>query len=51
VQQRIALIRFFDEEMAYEDIVSSTGYNLNQVKSQIQEGMRSLKNCIEKNCQ
>ncbi|MDR0866432.1 MAG: sigma-70 family RNA polymerase sigma factor [Candidatus Symbiothrix sp.] len=49
VQQRIAIIRFFMEEMSYMDIVGSTGYNLNQVKSYIQNGKRNLKICIEKN--
>ncbi|GHT15288.1 DNA-directed RNA polymerase sigma-70 factor [Bacteroidia bacterium] len=49
VQQRIAIMRFFMEEMSYMDIVDSTGYNLNQVKSYIQNGKRNLKICIEKN--
>jgi RNA polymerase sigma-70 factor (ECF subfamily) len=49
VQQRIAIIRFFMEEMSYADIVDSTGYNLNQVKSYIQNGKRNLQICIEKN--
>jgi RNA polymerase sigma-70 factor (ECF subfamily) len=49
VQQRIAIIRFFMEEMSYTDIVDSTGYSLNQVKSYIQNGKRNLKICVEKN--
>jgi len=49
VEQRIAIIRFFMEEMSYADIVDSTEYNLKQVKSYIQNGKRNLKNCIEKN--
>jgi RNA polymerase sigma-70 factor (ECF subfamily) len=49
VQQRIAIIRFFLEGMSYADIVDSTGYNLNQVKSYIQNGKRNLKIGIEKN--
>jgi RNA polymerase sigma-70 factor (ECF subfamily) len=48
-QQRIAIMHFFMEEMSYVDIVDSTGYNLNQVKSYIQNGKRNLKICIEKN--
>jgi RNA polymerase sigma-70 factor (ECF subfamily) len=49
VQQRIALIRFFIERMSYEDIVGSTGYNLTQVKTHIQEGRQNLKNCMKHN--
>jgi len=48
VEQRIAIIRFFMEEMSYADIVDSTEYSLKQVKSYIQNGKRNLKNCIEK---
>jgi RNA polymerase sigma-70 factor (ECF subfamily) len=51
VEQRIAIIRFFMEEMSYADIVDSTAYNLKQVKSFIQNGKRNLKICIEKNSQ
>jgi RNA polymerase sigma-70 factor (ECF subfamily) len=49
VQQRIAIIRFFVEEMSYADIVNSTRYNLEQVKSHIREGKYNLKICMEKN--
>jgi RNA polymerase sigma-70 factor (ECF subfamily) len=49
VQQRIAIIRFFVEEMSYADIVNSTRYNLEQVKSYIQEGKYNLKICMKKN--
>ncbi|GHT59154.1 DNA-directed RNA polymerase sigma-70 factor [Bacteroidia bacterium] len=51
VEQRIAIIRFFMEEMSYADIVDGTEYNLKQVKSYIQNGKRNLKICIEKNGQ
>jgi len=51
VEQRIAIIRFFMEEMSYADIVDGTEYNLKQVKSYIQNGKRNLKICIEKNSQ
>lgn len=47
-QQRTVIIRFFMEEMSYADIVDHTEYNLNQVKSYIQNGKRNLKICIEK---
>jgi RNA polymerase sigma-70 factor (ECF subfamily) len=51
VEQRIAVIRFFMEEMSYADISDTTEYNLKQVKSYIQNGIRNLKICIEKNSQ
>lgn len=51
VEQRIAIIRFFMEEMSYTDIADTTEYNLKQVKSYIRNGKRNLKNCIEKNSQ
>jgi RNA polymerase sigma-70 factor (ECF subfamily) len=49
VEQRNAILRFFMEEMSYQDIVDNAGYTLNQVKSYIQNGKRNLKTCIEKN--
>jgi RNA polymerase sigma-70 factor (ECF subfamily) len=51
VEQRIAVIRFFMEEMSYADIADTTEYSLKQVKSYIQNGKRNLKICIEKNSQ
>ncbi|GHT56621.1 DNA-directed RNA polymerase sigma-70 factor [Bacteroidia bacterium] len=51
VEQRIAIIRFFMEEMSYADIVGSTTYSLKQVKSYIQNGKRNLKICMEQNSQ
>jgi RNA polymerase sigma-70 factor (ECF subfamily) len=50
-QQRITIICFFMEEMSYTDIAGHTNYNLNQVKSYIQNGKRNLKICMEKNSQ
>jgi len=47
VEQRIAIIRFFMEEMSYADIADATGYQLKSVKSHIQNGKRNLKICIE----
>jgi RNA polymerase sigma-70 factor (ECF subfamily) len=49
VQQRIAIIRFFIEEMSYADITSSTRYNLAQVKNHIREGKHNLNICMKKN--
>ncbi|MDR2286415.1 MAG: sigma-70 family RNA polymerase sigma factor [Prevotellaceae bacterium] len=48
-KQRNAILRFFMEEMSYQDIVDNDGYTVNQVKSYIQNGKRNLKICIEKN--
>jgi len=45
--QRIAISKFFYEEMSYADIVDTTGYDLKSVKSYIQNGKRNLKICIE----
>lgn len=50
-QQKRTILLFFMEEMSYSDIVEQTPYNLNQVKSYIQNGKRNLKICIEKNRQ
>jgi RNA polymerase sigma-70 factor (ECF subfamily) len=47
--QRNAILRFFVEDMSYQDIVDNDGYTVNQVKSYIQNGKRNLKICIEKN--
>ena len=47
-QQRISVVSFFMDDMSYADIAESSGYNLNQVKSYIQNGKRNLKNCMEK---
>jgi RNA polymerase sigma-70 factor (ECF subfamily) len=47
--QRNAILRFFMEEMSYQDIVDNDGYTVKQVKSYIQNGKRNLKICIEKN--
>jgi RNA polymerase sigma-70 factor (ECF subfamily) len=48
-EQRNAILRFFMEEMSYQDIVDNEGYTMSQVKSYIQNGKRNLKICIEKN--
>jgi RNA polymerase sigma-70 factor (ECF subfamily) len=43
VEQRIAIIRFYTEEMSFLDIADSTGYNLKQVKNFIQCGKLNIK--------
>ena len=47
--QKISIKSFFYEGMSYVEISELTGYNLNAVKSYIQNGKRNLKICIEKN--
>jgi RNA polymerase sigma factor (sigma-70 family) len=46
--QKEAIILFFYEQKSYQQIVESTGFELNKVKSYLQNGKRNLKNCIEK---
>lgn len=46
--QRVSIIHFFMEDYSYADIVEKTGYSLNTVKSNIQNGKRNLKICINK---
>ncbi|HMR18324.1 MAG TPA: sigma-70 family RNA polymerase sigma factor [Sphingobacterium sp.] len=38
---------FYFEQMCYKDIADRTGYDLNKVKSNIQNGKRNLKICME----
>lgn len=45
-QQRCIML-FYLEEKCYKEISEATGYDYNQVKSNIQNGKRNLKNCIE----
>lgn len=40
---------FYLEEKCYKDIVNFTGFDMNQVKSFIQNGKRNLKICMEEN--
>ncbi|MDR2086956.1 MAG: sigma-70 family RNA polymerase sigma factor [Dysgonamonadaceae bacterium] len=49
VEQRIAIIRFYTEEMSFQDIADCTGYNLKQVKNYIRNGKHNLKICMAKN--
>jgi len=48
-EQRISVDLFYLKEKCYKEITEITGYELNKVKSYIQNGKRNLKNCIEKN--
>jgi len=46
--QRISIVHFFMKGMSYADIVEKTGYSLKSVKSNIQNGKRNLKICINR---
>ncbi len=45
-QQRICIQLFYLEKKSYVEISTQTGYDLNQVKSFIQNGKRNLKNYL-----
>ncbi len=42
-EQRLCVEMFYLREMSYKEITDKTGYDLNQVKSYIQNGKRNLK--------
>ena len=42
-EQKLCIELFFLQEKSYQEIVDVTGFNLNQVKSYIQNGKRNLK--------
>ena len=48
-EQKQCIKLFFLQEKCYKDITVETGYDLNQVKSYIQNGKRNLKLCMERN--
>lgn len=48
-EQRLAVSLFYLEEKCYKEVSELTGFELNKVKSFIQNGKRNLKICIEKN--
>ena len=45
-EQRVCIELFYLKESSYAEITLITGYNLNEVKSYIQNGKRNLKNYI-----
>lgn len=47
-EQKTTIRLFYLEEKCYKEITDLTGYDLNKVKSYIQNGKRNLKICIEK---
>lgn len=48
-EQKQCVQLFYLQEKCYKDITQHTGFDLNQVKSYIQNGKRNLKNCMEHN--
>lgn len=48
-EQKETIKLFYLEQKCYRDVADITGYDLNKVKSYIQNGKRNLKICIEKN--
>jgi len=48
-EQQQCVRLFYLEEKCYKDISTQTGFDMNKVKSYIQNGKRNLKICMEKN--
>lgn len=48
-EQKRCVQLFYLEEKCYKEITQFTGFELNQVKSYIQNGKRNLKNCMDRN--
>jgi RNA polymerase sigma factor (sigma-70 family) len=48
-EQKRCVQLFYIEQKCYKEITDSTGFDLNKVKSYIQNGKRNLKICMEKN--
>ena len=48
-EQRISVDLFYLQQKCYKEICDATGFDMNKVKSYIQNGKRNLKICMEKN--
>lgn len=48
-EQRVSVDLFYLQEKCYKEVADITGYEMQKVKSYIQNGKRNLKICIEKN--
>jgi len=48
LEQKTCVRLFYLEQKCYKDIADMTGFDLNKVKSFIQNGKRNLKICMEK---
>lgn len=49
VEQKSCVELFYLHEKCYKEIAEQTGFDMNKVKSYIQNGKRNLKICMEKN--
>ena len=47
-EQKLCVQLFYLQQKCYQDITVSTGFDLNKVKSYIQNGKRNLKICMER---
>lgn len=47
-EQKVSISLFYLEQKCYAEVADNTGYDINKVKSYIQNGKRNLKICIEK---
>jgi RNA polymerase sigma-70 factor (ECF subfamily) len=47
--QKQCLELFYLQEKCYKEVADATGFDLNKVKSFIQNGKRNLKICMEEN--
>ena len=47
-EQRISVDLFYLQQKCYKEVADITGYDVNKVKSYIQNGKRNLKICMEK---
>ena len=48
-EQRTCIELFYYQQKSYQEVASITGYDLNKVKSAIQNGKRNLKLFMEEN--
>jgi RNA polymerase sigma-70 factor (ECF subfamily) len=48
-EQKQCVQLFYLQQKCYREITASTGYDMNKVKSYIQNGKRNLKICMEQN--
>jgi RNA polymerase sigma-70 factor (ECF subfamily) len=48
-EQKECVKLFFLQQKCYKDVASRTGFDMNKVKSYIQNGKRNLKICMERN--
>ncbi len=48
-EQKMCVQLFYIEEKCYKEVAELTGYDMNKVKSYIQNGKRNLKLCMESN--